>query len=43
MDVELGFASRPLTFHGWEFFNYMLKFYCSCALFHMYDGKSWEG
>jgi len=42
MDVELGFAFRTLTFQGWGFLNYMLKFCCSCALFHMYDGESYE-
>jgi hypothetical protein len=35
MDVELGFAFKPLTFQ--------LKFCCSFALFHMYDGKTHEG
>jgi hypothetical protein len=35
MDLELGFAFRPSTFQ--------LKFCCSCALFHMYDGETQEG
>jgi len=33
MDLELGFAVRPLTFQ--------LKFCCSCAL--MYDGETQDG
>jgi hypothetical protein len=35
MNLELGFAFRSLTFQ--------LKFCCSCALFHVYDGETQEG